>query len=208
MSITENNNFVIDYASTKIHVDFILSETYSKNQLVLFRFKNIQDGLWKFQISTKNQLLSYYHIWLPIRNFISNGTYFNNANAYTTICQPGNGLGITTVTSYNPFERTPDPSASKGFNSLNMPKPDIAAHGINIMAHSLNATIIPFSGTSMATAHTAGVAAQYLEWGIVNGNLPYMNSIIIRYSITNSASRLAAETYPNADWGFGLIYGA
>ncbi len=208
VNLTKSRSFIIDYAPAKIYVDYILSETYSKNQLFLFRFKNIQAGIWKFQISAENQLLSSYHIWLPIRNFISNETYFSNANAYTTICQPGNGLGIITATSYNPFNRAPDSSASRGFNSLNMPKPDIASHGINIMAHSLNATIVPFSGTSMATAHTAGVAAQYLEWGIVNGNLPDMNGMLIRYMITNSASRSAGETYPNKDWGFGLIFGA
>lgn len=205
MGNNERRNFVIEYASVKIYVDYILSEAYSREKLFIFRFKNIQEGIWKFRISTQNNLLSTYHIWLPISNFISNGTYFNNANAYTTICQPGNGLGIVTASSYNPPQRALDPSASRGFNSLNMPKPDITAPGVNIMAHSLNGTIAPFSGTSIATAHVAGIAAQYLEWGIVNGNLPNMNSTIVRYMITNSADRLGTELYPNADLGFGLI---
>ncbi len=205
MGNNDKSNFVIEYASAKIYVDYILSEAYSREKLFIFRFKNIQEGIWKFRISTQNKLLSTFHIWLPINNFISNGTYFNNANAYTTICQPGNGLGIITVSSYNPPLRALDPYASRGFNSLNMPKPDITAPGVNIMAHSLNGTITPFSGTSIATAHVAGIAAQYLEWGITNGNLPNMNSTIIRYMITNSADRLNTETYPNANLGFGLI---
>jgi len=205
MGNNEKRNFVIEYASVKIYVDYILSEAYSREKLFVFRFKNMQEGVWKFRISTQNKLLSTFHIWLPINNFISQGTYFNNANAYTTICQPGNGLGIITASSYNPPQRALDPSASRGFNSLNMPKPDITAPGVNIMAHSLNSTIVPFSGTSIAAAHTAGIAAQYLEWGIINGYLPNINSTIIRYMITNSADRLATEIYPNADLGFGLI---
>lgn len=199
------NSFVIEFASAKIYVDYILSEANSREKLFVFRFKNIQEGIWKFRITTQNKLLSTFHIWLPISNFISNGTYFNNANPYTTICQPGNGLGIITASSYNPPQRTLDPFSSKGFNALNMPKPDITAPGVNIMAHTLNGTIAPFSGTSIATAHVAGIVAQYLEWGIVNGNLPNMNSTIVRYMITNSANRLETEIYPNANLGFGLI---
>ena len=207
VSYIESGSFEINYASAKIDVDYVLSEPYSKYQLFLFRFKNIQSGLWKFQVSTKNQLSGYFHAWLPIRNFISQETYFNDANAETTICQPGNGLGVITVTSYNSFERIPDPSASRGFNLLNMPKPDISAYGINILAHSLNTSIIPFSGTSIAAAHTAGVAAQYLEWGIIKGYLPDINGIMIKYMMADSANRTVGVTYPNADWGFGLIYG-
>jgi len=86
-----------------------------------------------------------------------------------------------------------------------MPKPDIVAPGVNILAHSLNATLVPFSGTSIAAAHVAGIAAQYLEWGIKNGNLPSMNSTIIRYMMAASVNRLSGETYPNPNWGFGLI---
>lgn len=205
MDNNERSHFVIEYTSVKIYVDYILSEAYSREKLFVFRFKNIQEGIWKFRISTQNRLLSSFHLWLPISNFISNGTYFNNANAYTTICQPGNGLGIITASSYNPPLRALDLAASKGFNSLNMPKPDITAPGVNIMAHTLNGTIAPFSGTSIAAAHVAGIAAQYLEWGIVNGNLPNMNSTIVRYMITDSAYRLIGETYPNPDLGFGLI---
>ena len=203
--LVEKSNFVIENGSTSIYVDYIISEAYSGEQLMLFRFINVQEGVWKFHISTVSKFLYYFHLWLPIRNFLSSGTYFINADAYTTICQPGNGLGIITASSYAPPTRILDPSASRGFNSLNKPKPDITAPGVNIIAHSLNGTLTPFSGTSIATAHTAGIIAQYLEWGIINGNLPFMNGTIIRYMVANSADRLRGGTYPNPDFGFGLI---
>jgi len=44
-----------------------------------------------------------------------------------------------------------------------------------------------------------------LEWGIINGNLPDMDSILIRNMINESAYRLTEESYPNPDLGFGLI---
>jgi len=205
MGYNEKSSFIIEYTSTRIYVDYILSEDYSGQILFVFRFKGIVEGTWKVKVSARNKLLSNFNMWLPISNFLSNGTYFNSASAYTTICQPGNGLGIITVSSYNPPLRALDPFASRGFNSLNLPKPDITAPGVNIMAHSLNGIIIPFSGTSIAAAHTAGIAAQYLEWGIINGNLPDMDSILIRNMINESAYRLTEESYPNPDLGFGLI---
>jgi len=71
MNFIEKSNFVIKYGSTSIYVDYILSEAYSREQLMLFRFKNVQEGVWKFQISTASKLLYKFHLWLPIRNFLT-----------------------------------------------------------------------------------------------------------------------------------------
>ncbi len=199
------SNHTILYGSTTIYVDNIISEAYSEEQLILFRFKNIQEGMWSFRISGTEDLVNRFHIWLPIRNFITKDTFFNRANPYTTICLPGNGYNTITVTAYNPVDRSLDSDASKGFTSINVPKPDIAAPGVNILAPTVMNTCIPFSGTSIAAAHAAGIAAGLLEWGIVNGNFPSMDSAIIRYIMTSKAYRSNNLIYPNSDWGFGLI---
>ncbi len=98
-----------------------------------------------------------------------------------------------------------DYDASKGFTSINLPKPDIAAPGVNILAPTLENTFLPFSGTSIASAYTAGIAAGLLEWGIVKGFFPNMDNIIVRYIITSTATRDNSLIYPNPDWGFGII---
>lgn len=82
------SNFTITFGTTTIYVDNVISEAYSEEQLILFRFKNAMEGTWKFQINGMKDLINRFHIWLPIRNFISNETYFYNSNPYTTICQP------------------------------------------------------------------------------------------------------------------------
>ncbi|WMJ88762.1 S8 family peptidase [Anaerocolumna sp. MB42-C2] len=199
------SNFTITFGTTTIYVDNVISEAYSEEQLILFRFKNAMEGTWKFQINGMKDLINRFHIWLPIRNFISNETYFYNSNPYTTICQPGNGYNTITTTAYNPIDRTLAPYASKGFNSLNIPKPDIAAPGVNVLAPTVMGTFLPFSGTSIASAHAAGIAAGLLEWGIVGGYFPNMDSAIVRYIITSTAARDSGVLYPNPDWGYGAI---
>lgn len=203
--IEEQKTFTIINGSTIIYIDNIINEIYSEEQLILFRFKNIEEGMWRFRIFGSGNITNKFNMWLPMRNFLSEDTFFNNASPYTTICHPGNTLNALTVTSYYPPDRTLDNDASKGFTSDNIPKPNIAAPGVNIFAPTITNTLMPFSGTSIAAAHAAGIVAGLLEWGIVNGNLPSMNSTIIRYMITSLAQRLKNEIYPNPDWGYGLI---
>lgn len=203
--IVGNTLQVISYRETTIFIDNVMSETYSEEQLILLRFKNIESGIWQFRISGTPDLVNRFHVWLPIRNFLSDETYFLKPDFNTTICTAGNTVKVLTATSYNPVDRNLDPNSSKGFNTLNEPKPDIAAPGVNILAPNINSSFNTFMGTSIAAAHTAGVVAGFLEWGIVNGYYPYMNSFYIKYLITNTAYRRSDIIYPNPDWGYGLI---
>ncbi len=204
-NLVGQSHFMVSHGSSIIYIDNFVSEVYSEEQLILLRFKNAQDGIWRFRISGTRDLVNRFNMWLPIRNFISDRTYFNNSNPYTTICLPGNGYNTITATSYNPVDRTLNNEASRGFTSINIPKPDIAAPGVNMLAPTIRDRFLPFTGTSIASAYAAGIAAGLMEWGLVNGNFPNMDGIIIRYIITSTAFRNPNLIYPNPDWGFGLI---
>jgi DNA replication protein DnaD len=65
--------------------------------------------------------------------------------------------------------------------------------------------ISDFTGTSISAAHTAGVAALLLEWGIVRGNLSSMSTIEIKKLMTRGARRQLDVEYPNRDWGYGIL---
>lgn len=198
-------NATVEYGETRIYLDTYISETYSEAQLVLFRFKNISEGLWRFRISGTKDLISSFHIWLPITNFISAQTYFTRPNPDTTLSIPGNAMNTITIASYEPVTRMIALSSGRGFTSINLPKPDVAAPGVNILVPTINDYFEPLSGTSLAAAYATGVTIGLLEWGIVRGFFPSMNSTIARYFLTNSATRSPDRVYPNTEWGFGLI---
>jgi len=196
----------IFYYDTSIIVDNQVKEEFStQQQLTIFRLKNPIPGIWKFLIYSSDNLTTQFHVWLPIAPFISKGTYFLKPNNNTTITAPGNAERPITVTAFNPINNTLYYYASKGNTVNNLPKPDITAAGVNVKAPSLNGQFIQSAGTSIATANAAGVAALLLEWGIVRGNIPNLNTIAIKKLFVLSANRSPLLEYPNEDWGYGTL---
>jgi hypothetical protein len=61
------------------------------------------------------------------------------------------------------------------------------------------------SGTSLAAAYTAGISAIMLEWGIVRGFYPIMDTTVIKKYLVRGARRSKFLQYPNRDWGYGII---
>ena len=67
-------------------------------------------------------------------------------------------------------------------------------------------TIEMVSGTSFATPIVTGSAALLMEWGITNGNDPYMYGEKIRAYLLAGARRLTIEPlYPNPILGYGAL---
>ncbi len=201
----ELNTISVCYKDTTIYIDNRLQEPYAGAQLILFRFRNAQKGVWSFRVTGSYDLVNRFHIWLPINQFISSNTYFLHPNTYTTISIPGNTVNLITVTAYDPVDRELYFYASRGFTKNNEPKPDITAPGVNIVAPVDQDQFAYYTGTSLAAAYTAGVAARLMEWGVVNGNLVNMDCTFIRYILTSTARRDSTINYPNRDWGFGIL---
>ncbi len=202
---TEQNTTQVVYRDTTIYIDNRVQEPFAGSQLILFRFKNTVEGIWNFRISGSYDLQNRFHIWLPIYQFISENTYFLNPDPNTTISVPGNTVNLITVTAYNPVDRELYYYASRGFTKTGEPKPDITAPGVNIAAPTGDSQSAYFTGTSLAAAYTAGVAARLMEWGVVKGNLTNMDCTFVRYILTSSAGRDSSLDYPNPDWGFGIL---
>ncbi len=199
------NTIPVYYNNTTIYIDNRLQEPFTGAQLILLRFKNTEKGIWSFRISGSYDLVNRFHIWLPIHQFVSSTTYFLHPDTYTTISIPGNTVNLITVTAYNPADRELYHYASRGFTKNNEFKPDISAPGVNIMAPVGKNLFAYFTGTSLAAAYAAGIAARLMEWGVVNGNLTDMDCTFIRYILTSSARRDGTVNYPNQDWGFGIL---
>jgi len=193
------------FESTVIYIDYQMVESQSGDQLILFRFKNPAPGIWKFNVYKRGELTTGFHIWLPQTGFISDDVFFIRPDPYTTILTVGNALVPITVTAYNPLDDSLLLSASRGYTRIGEIKPNIAAPGVDVIGPTLDKNFRPFSGTSVAAAHTVGIAALLLEWGIVRGNLTTMSSIIIKRLMIRGARRNLDLVYPNREWGYGIL---
>ena len=72
-----------------------------------------------------------------------------------------------TVTAYQYRDNSIYLYASRGFMPNGMVVPQLAAPGVGIRVPLLNGTYGEASGTSLAAAQTAGVAALMFEWAII-----------------------------------------
>jgi hypothetical protein len=96
-------------------------------------------------------------------------------------------------------------SAGRGFTSNNIPKPDIAAPGENMIVPILEGGFYPLSGSGLATAFTAGILAAILEGGEILSVTDKINTPLLRFVLTYLARRDSDKEYPNPDWGYGYI---
>lgn len=204
-SLQVNREVSFIFETTVISVDYFMVESSAGDQLILMRFRNPTPGVWTFQVYARGDLPGSFHIWLPMDDFITDGTFFVQPNPYTTVTSPGNALVPITVTAYNPENNVLYLNASKGYTRTNEIKPELAAPGVNILSPTLDQGFQTITGTSAAAAHTTGITAMMLEWGIVRGNYPGIDAVEVKEFLIRGARRSARIQYPNRDWGYGSI---
>lgn len=205
VSITLDRTISFIFERTLIYIHYHTVESETGDQLILLRFQNAAPGNWRFRVYGQGDLSTGFHAWLPMGDFISTETYFLRPDIYTTILNPGTAEVPITVTAYNPIGGKLYINASRGFTRNNQVKPDIAAPGVNYIAPNQNKEFVTYSGTGVAAAHTAGIVAMLLEWGIVRGNYTSFASIEIKNFLIRGARRSPNLTYPNRDWGYGIL---
>lgn len=202
--IGEFRNIRFIFEATTIYIDYVLVESQTGDELILIRFRNPAPGIWKIRVYG-SKITSGFHIWLPMRGFISDNTFFLLPNQYTTITDPGNNISAITSTAYNPINQSLFLEASRGYTRYNQINPDLAAPGVDIYAPLPDNQYGLISGTSISAAYMTGISAMLLEWGIVKGNNRSMDTYQIKKYLIRGVKRSPASEYPNREWGYGIV---
>ena len=191
---------------TQITVYTQIADVSSGSQFIFMRFENPMSGIWRILIRNSLDIRETFHIWLPVRGFITDETYFLRPDPDTIITDPGNARYPITVTAYDHTKNSIYIHASRGYSRSGQIKPDLAAPGVNILgASSSGRRLTRMSGTSVSAAHLAGAAAILLSWGILDGNYPYLNTPVLKSIFIRGAQRNPALTYPNREFGYGTL---
>ncbi|SEW45960.1 S8 family peptidase [[Clostridium] fimetarium] len=204
-TIKETKEIRFTFESTTISVDYQLVEAQSGEQLILVRFTNPTPGVWTFQVNLKSNISLRYHIWLPIVDFLSIDSFFVQSNPEYTLTSPANTFIPLVATAYDYKTKVLYINASRGFMRNENISPTLAAPGVDLIGPSVPQGYKVSSGTSLAAAHTGGVAAMLLEWGIVRKNYPQMSTVQIRNLLIRGASRENSIIYPSRQWGYGIL---
>lgn len=179
---------------TKITVYSRIVSNADGSQLIFLRFQDSFPGIWTLTITNRTDISDSFHLWLPNRSFIPEDTYFLRPDPDTLITGPGNASYPITVGAYDHTTGGIYIHSSRGFSRSGVIKPELAAPGVGTL-----------TGTSAAAAHVAGAAAILLNWGILQGNDPYMNSSTIKTYLIRGADRNPSRTYPNREFGYGTL---
>ncbi|MHA1483774.1 MAG: S8 family serine peptidase [Candidatus Thorarchaeota archaeon] len=118
-----------------------------------------------------------------------------------TISSPGTAdLGVT-VASYSEFSDSISTSSSMGPRVDGVPKPEVAAPGVNIRAASRSITSLwsTRSGTSMAAPHVAGVLALIRQASQSDTGWLSMTSLL-----EGAGGEEDHKSSSLTDWGYGL----
>lgn len=204
-SINDFRELRYTFEATVIYLDIQIAEAQSGDQLIMFRFKDPTPGIWKINVYERGDLRLGFNIWLPMQGFISDNTYFIHSDPYITVLTLGTTTLPITVTAYNHADDSLYLESSRGYSRTDFITPQIAAPGVNITGPTLNNSFAEYTGTSVSAAHTTGVAAMLLEWGVVKGNLPNMSSVEMKILMERGARRNLNIEYPNRDWGYGIL---
>lgn len=196
--LKETREIVFMLEKTKLFVDYEIIESQTGDELILIRFQNPTEGIWRFRVYSTINFNPRFNIWLPITNFIGTTTYFTNPDPNTTLTAPANSVIPIIATAYDHTNQSLFIDASRGYTRANIVNPSFAAPGVNLLGPTPNNSYTNLSGTSVSAAFTAGVVAMLLEWNIYD--TLEMKNFLIR-----GANRSEGVEYPNREWGYGVI---
>ena len=182
----------------EIFLDFLPRDTY------------ISSGEWRIVLTPRRLVSGAYQMWLPVQSALNVGTAFLQPSSATTLTIPSTAGRVITVGAYNALTFTYADFSGRGptagFEGTGAFKPDLVAPGVNVTTTAVGGGSVQVSGTSFATPFVTGSATLLMEWGIVNGNDPYLYGEKVKAYLRRGARRLTGfEEWPNNQVGYGAL---
>lgn len=194
---------------------------YLTSQEIYFDFlpagdgKYLDSGVWTFLLEPIETITGNYTFYLPSGTARNESTRFVRTTPDVTLTIPSTASKVITVGAYNPVYESYADFSGRGYlyqeqvnsrTSDSFVKPDLVAPGVNVMAPDRNGGYAPVTGTSFATPFVTGAAALLMQWGIVEGNDPYLYGEKVKAYLRRGAKPIRGEReYPNARVGYGAI---
>jgi len=176
----------------------------SGSELIIISILNPTPGIWTVTLHGDIIIDGIFDSWLHITGFLSPGIQFLTPDPYKTITVPATGVGCITCGAYNDKNGSLYINSSWGPNREMLNSPDLVAPGVDVLGFSSIGNGL-MTGTSVATAITAGACSLMLQWGIVEQNDLSLNTYRIKAYLIRGCRRDPDIQYPSHQWGYGEL---
>lgn len=180
----------------EVYIDFIPVETY------------LNTGIWTIEITPRRIANGELRLYMPSAVVRSENTRFLLPSPAQTLTIPSTAQKVITVGAYNAYVRSYAAFSGRGdagSDRAENNKPDLAAPGVNIrIGEGEGGAVV--SGTSYATPFVTAAAALLMEYGIVQGNDPFLYGEKVKAYLHAGARQLPGyDIWPNDQVGWGAL---
>lgn len=200
--------------NTELLIYYGEPKPYSVRQEIYISFIPVQSyvdsGVWRIILTPRRLVDGTYQMWLPAQAALNVGTAFLTPDSTSTLTIPSTASLAVTVAAYDARTFSYADFSGRGpaavYEGSDVPKPDLAAPGVLVNAPVPGGGYRAFSGTSFAAPFVTGSAALLMEWGIVQGNDPYLYGEKVKAYLRRGARELSGYSeWPNPLLGFGAL---
>ena len=184
---------------------------YSPYQEIYFELLPADDfidsGIWTIQLLPQKIAVGNYDMWLPAGGVLNEGTGFVLPSAETTLTIPSTAARVITVGAYDGYFDRAAAFSGRGYTrETNQVKPDLVAPGVDILTAAPDGRYTRQTGTSFAVPFVTGAAALLMQYGIINGNDPYLYGEKVKAYLRRGAAPLPGiREYPDERVGYGSL---
>lgn len=166
----------------------------------------LTEGIWNILFIPEKILYGEVNLWLPGIEAVGMSTGFLQPTPDTTITIPASARGILSVGAYQAKQDIPAVFSGRGFTTDERIVPTLLAPGVGVITTVPGGGYDSRTGTSIAAPFVTGSAALLMEWGIVQGNDPYLYGEKIKaYLIRGCRPLPGFLEVPNSQTGWGAL---
>ena len=194
---------------------------YMTAQEVYFDFLPIEgrryldQGVWTFVLRPVRITTGNYTFYLPSAAVRSADTRFVTTTPDVTLTIPSTASRVITVGAYDQVYESYADFSGRGYlyeeqvnsrTSDTYVKPDLVAPGVGVIAPNRDGGYSSVTGTSFAAPFVTGAAALLMQWGIVEGNDPYLYGEKVKAYLRKGAKPIrGVREYPDSKAGYGAL---
>lgn len=178
----------------EIYVDFLPLGDY------------IDSGVWNVRLVPGRIVDGSYQMWFPSSAATGSATRFLRPRESDTLTIPSTASNVITVGAYNTATDAYADFSGRGSEEGGALKPSLVAPGVNIETAAPDGRYVSQTGTSFATPFVTGAAALLMQYGVVDGEDPFLYGEKVKAYLQRGARPLPGfGAYPNNQVGYGAL---